>query len=149
MKIIDLVVTSVVVFTATSAQAQISKEDLVGCWRVQSLVVDPDGGKMEPLGKPAGQLIFTDDGNMSFIVMRADLPAEWQHTGDRISTTLITYFGTYELKGKTLTIKAEGSTRVDWRGQTLTRIVEIVPKKELAFKTQSPNVPVHLTAKPC
>jgi hypothetical protein len=29
MKIIDLVVTSVVVFTATSAQAQISKKDLV------------------------------------------------------------------------------------------------------------------------
>ena len=133
----------------TSAQAQTSK-DLVGCWRVQSLVIDPVGRKIEPFGeKPAGQLIFTDDGHMSSIIMRPDLPAEWQATGDRVTTTLITYFGTYELKGKTLTIKAEGSSRVDWRGQILTRTVDIVPKSELVFETIPPSVPSRITAKPC
>lgn len=105
---------------------------------------------MEPFGeKPAGQLIFTADGHVSYIIMRPDLPAEWQATGDRITTTLITYFGTYELNGKTLTIKPEGSSRVDWRGETLTRTVQILPNRELLLETNSPNVPSRLTAKPC
>jgi hypothetical protein len=86
---------------------------------------------------------------MSSIIMRPDLPAEWQATGDRVTTTLITYFGTYDLKGKTLTIKAEGSSRVDWRGEILTRTVDIVPKSKLVFETISPSVPSRIIAKPC
>jgi Lipocalin-like domain len=63
----------------------------------------PTGRKIEPFGeKPAGQLIFMDDSHMSSIIMRPDLPAEWQSTGDRITTTLITYFGSMSWKAKRL-----------------------------------------------
>jgi hypothetical protein len=149
MKLGYLITSSLLSMTATSAHALTSK-DLVGCWRVQSLVVDPNGTKSEPLSTtPAGRLIFTDNGQMSFLVMKPDLPSEWQMTGDRIATTLVAYFGTYELKGQELSIKAEGSIRPDWRGQTLKRIVERVSKTELVIDTPPGNVPVRVTAKPC
>jgi hypothetical protein len=149
MKLVGLIIAFGTMCIAANVQAQTSN-DLVGCWRVKSLVIDPTGSKFEPFGaEPTGQLIFTADGRMSSIIMRADLPAEWQATGDRVTTTLITYFGSYELKGKTLTMKAEGSSRVDWRGETLTRTVDLVPKTELVLSTESPNVPSRITAKPC
>jgi hypothetical protein len=134
---------------ATCAHALTSK-DVVGCWRVQSLVVDPNGANSEPLGSaPAGRLIFTDRGQMSFLVMRPDLPSEWQMTGDRLATTVVAYFGTYELKDRELSIKAEGSIRPDWRGQTLKRIVERASRTELVIDTPPGNVPVRVMAKPC
>jgi hypothetical protein len=149
MKILSFVITLATVIVAANAQAQVPN-DLVGCWRVKSLVIDPSGTNTEPFGtEPTGQLLFTADGHMSSIVMRRDLPAEWQATGDRITTTLITYFGSYELKGNALTIKVDGSSRVDWRGQTLTRAVDITPKKELVFKTEAPSVPSRITLGPC
>jgi len=149
MKLRYVVATSLLNLMVTGAHALTSK-DLVGCWRVQSLVIDPNGTKSEPLGSaPAGRLIFTDGGHMSYIAMKPDLPAEWQMTGDRIVTTLIAYFGTYELKDRELSIKAEGSTMVDWRGQTLKRIVERVSKTELVIGTPPGNLPARITAKPC
>jgi hypothetical protein len=149
MKLRYVVAASLLNLMATGAHALTSK-DLVGCWRVQSLVIDPNGTKSEPLGPaPAGQLIFTDGGHMSYVVMRPDLPAEWQMTDDRIVTTLIAYFGTYQLKDRELSIKAEGSTRVDWRGQTLKRIVERVSKTELVIDTAPGLVPARIIAKPC
>jgi hypothetical protein len=149
MKPACLIIAFATMFITTNAQAQTSR-DIVGCWRLESLVIDPDGTKMEPFGpKPSGQMIFDADGHMSSIIMRPDLPDEWQATGDRVTTTLITYFGTYDLKGKTLTLKPEGSSRNDWKGRTLTRVVEVAPNKELVFRTEAPSVPSRIIAKPC
>jgi hypothetical protein len=132
MKLRYVVAASLLNLATTGAHALTSK-DLVGCWRVQSVVIDPNGTKSEPLGRePAGRLIFTDGGHMSFVVMRLDLPSEWQMTDDRIVTTLITYFGTYELKDRELSIKAEGSTRVDRRGQPLNEVSSAYPKQNLS-----------------
>ncbi len=149
MKLVALAIAFAAMLLPGYGQAQ-SPKDIVGCWRLESLVIDPDGTKMEPFGsKPSGQMIFGADGHMSSIIMRPDLPDEWQATGDRVTTTLITYFGTYELKGKILTLKPEGSSRNDWKGRTLTRAVDIAPNKELVFKTEPPSVPSRIIAKPC
>src|SRR5689334_8353547 len=149
MKLGCVVAASLLGLVAADANA-LTSSDIVGCWRVQSVVVDPESAKLQPLGAhPTGQFIFTDNGHMSYVVMKADLPAEWQMTGDRVVTTLIAYFGTYELRGQELSIRAEGSTRVDWRGQTLKRIVQHLSATELVIDTAPGLLPSRIVANPC
>jgi hypothetical protein len=50
MKLRYIVAASLLNLAATGAHALTSK-DVVGCWRVQSLVIDPNGTKSEPLGR--------------------------------------------------------------------------------------------------
>lgn len=149
MKLACVIAASLLGLITTDAYA-LASNDIVGCWRVQSVTIDPEGAKHQPLGShPTGQFIFTDSGHMSYVVMKADLPAEWQMTGDRIVTTLIAYFGTYELKGQELSIKAEGATRVDWREQTLKRVVQHLSATELVIDTAPGLVPSRIVANPC
>ena len=100
----------VAVLVATLAPTMaVAQSGIVGCWQVESLVVDPAGTKQEPLGRPpSGQMIFTNDGQMSVILLNRDLPADYQVTDERMSTKLLVYYGTYTLKDKTLTIKTKG-----------------------------------------
>src|SRR4051794_37278919 len=135
-------------FSAAAGSAEaLTPKDIAGCWRVQSVMIDPEGSKSEPLGPyPSGQLIFTDSGHMSLVVMRADLPAEWQMTSDRVVTTLIAYFGTYELQDRALSIRAEGATRFDWRGQTLKQVVQTLSATELIIGTVPGLVPARIVA---
>jgi len=46
--------------------------------------------------------------------------------------------GTYEVKGETLMLKPEGSSRNDWKGRTLTRTIDVSPNKELEHKPTAP-----------
>ena len=143
-------VTALLFSAAAGSANALTPKDIAGCWRVQSVMIGSEDNKSEPLGPhPTGQLLFTNSGHMSYVVMRADLPAEWQMTNDRIVTTLIAYFGTYELQDHTLTIRAEGATRVDWRGQTLKRVVQTLSPTELVIDTVPGLVPARIVAKPC
>jgi hypothetical protein len=120
--------------TLSSAHAQTAK-DIVGCWRLQSLVADRGGEKSEPFGpNPIGQYLYTDDGHVSVVQMRPDAPQNASVEPTRlIVTSYIAYFGTYELRGKEIAIKVEGSTRSDWRNTTLTRTIETFTPTKLVF----------------
>jgi hypothetical protein len=140
MKSIVAVATTGLLLAANSAQAQTSN-DIVGCWRVHTLEIERPDAKLEPFGpNPVIQLIFMPDGHMSNISMRPDLPADYQQTDGGPTITILAYFGTYSLQGKTLTINTAngGSSRPDWRNKTLTRNVE-VSKDQLLF-TDNPVI---------
>ena len=110
---------------ANAAVAQTPK-DLEGCWKMRSLVIEKGGEKTEPYGpNPVGQLLLSPDGHFSNIQMRPDLSsgANLQPTGG-VVTTAIAYFGTYQVHGKEITVKVDGSTRADWQNKTLKRTVE-------------------------
>jgi hypothetical protein len=100
--------------------------DLVGCWKMRSLVIDKAGEKTEPYGpNPVGQLLLSPDGHFSNIQMRPNLDssASLQPTGGVVSSVLA-YFGTYQVQGKEVQVRIDGSTRADWQNKTLKRTVE-------------------------
>jgi hypothetical protein len=140
-----------IMLVAGTAQAQTTK-DLIGCWSLQSVVIEKLGQKFEPFGpNPIGQLTFTSDGHMSVIQMRSDLPekASGEPT-DKIVGTFIAYFGTYELQGKTVTLNIEGSTRSDWRNKTFSRTLESLTSSKLVWGDKpDKDTTVRLGAKRC
>jgi hypothetical protein len=151
MKIRSIALSLGMMLVAGTAQAQTMK-DLIGCWSLQSIVIEKSGQKLEPFGpNPIGQLTFTSDGHMSVIQMRSDLPekASGEPT-DKIVGTFIAYFGTYELQGKTVTLKVEGSTRSDWRNKTFNRTLERISASELVWADKpDKDMTARLVAKRC
>jgi hypothetical protein len=137
--------------TLSSAYAQTVK-DLVGCWKLQSVVADRAGEKSEPFGpNPIGQFLYTDDKHFSSIQMRPDAPQNASvEPKQLIVTGYLAYFGTYELRGKEIAIRAEGSTRPDWRNKTLTRTIETLTPTKLVFAAHPDNeLTVTVTADRC
>jgi len=151
MKVRALALSLGIMLVADMAQAQTTK-DLIGCWSLQSVVIEKSGQKLEPFGpNPIGQLTFTSDGHMSVIQMRSDLPerASGEPT-DKIVGTFIAYFGTYELQGKTVTLNIEGSTRSDWRNKTFSRTLESLTSSKLVWGDKpDKDMTVRLAAKRC
>ena len=151
MKIHAIALSLVMMLMTGLVQAQ-TKADIVGCWTLQSVVIDKAGAQIEPFGpNPIGQLTFTSDGHMSVIQMRSDLPekASGEPT-DKIVGTFMAYFGTYELQGKTVTLKVEGSTRSDWRNKTFSRTLESLTSSELVWGDKpDKDMTVRLAAKRC
>ena len=151
MKIQATAVSFAMMFAANMVHAQTTK-DIVGCWKLQTLVIDKAGEKLEPFGaNPIGQLTFTPDGHMSVIQMRLDLPegSTGEPTG-KIVGTFMAYFGTYEVQGKTMTLKIEGSTRSDWRNKTFNRTLESVSPTDLVWVDKpTKDMTARLSAKRC
>jgi len=116
-------------------------------------VLERGGQKLDLYGSdPVGQFMFTEDGHMSLIQMRRDLPKGASgEPSNGVVNTFIAYFGAYDLKGKKMTINLEGSTRSDWRNEkTLTRTIESVSASELVYVANpDQNSTVRLVAKPC
>src|SRR5690242_2739187 len=115
--------------------------DLVGCWKMRSLVIEKAGEKTEPYGpNPIGQLLLSPDGHFSNIQMRPHLGsgASMQPTGGVVSTA-IAYFGTYQVQGKEITVKVEGSTRADWQNKTLKRTVESISPEMVWVDRPAPD----------
>src|ERR1700712_2569065 len=141
-----------VTLPVTLAQAQTPK-DIAGCWSLQSAVLERGGQKLDLYGPdPVGQFMFTEDGHMSLIQMRRNLPQGVSgEPANGAVTTFVAYFGTYDLKGKKMTIDFEGATRSDWRNEkTLTRTIESVSASELVYMANpDQNTTVRLVAKPC
>lgn len=89
---------SLFLLTPSSAHAQTAK-DLVGCWKLQSVVADRVGEKSEPFGpNPIGQFLYTVDKHFSSIQMRPDAPQNASvEPKQLIVTGYLAYFGTYAM----------------------------------------------------
>ena len=110
------------VLLANDADAQPTKERLVGAWTfVSAESVRADGSKVEVFGpNPKGTMIFSSDGHFALIQMRADLPNFASNSRDRgtpeenraVVEGSIAYFGTYSVNEseKVINVQLEGST---------------------------------------
>jgi hypothetical protein len=74
---------------------------------------------------------FDGGGHMPFIVMCRDLPSEHHVTDERISTELMVYLGTYELKGKNHDDQYPGSSQADFTDRTATRVIKILSPNQI------------------
>jgi hypothetical protein len=131
------------------AQTKISKKQLVGTWSYSSVVLErADGTKFEPWGaKPAGTLMFTEDGRYSLQLIRADLPK--LASGDRLKGSpeenlavaqgVFSHFGTYTVNEAdgTYTLQVETSSFAGDNGTKQVRTVTSMSADE--FKTTNPN----------
>ena len=138
MKYALLSATALLIVSAAVAE---TPKELEGCWKMRSLVIEKAGEKTEPYGpNPIGQLLLSPDGHFSNIQMRPDLGsgASMQPTGGVVSTA-IAYFGTYQVEGKEITVKVEGSTRADWQNKTLKRTVESISPEMVWVDRPAPD----------
>jgi hypothetical protein len=93
--------------------------------------------------------MFTDH-QMTNIVMRPDLPMDFQSGPGPVITTIIAYFGSYKLDGSKLVATVEGSSRADWRGKTVTRTIHQLTANELTFlDNPQPDTAIRVTAERC
>jgi hypothetical protein len=102
-------------------------KDLVGAWTLVSVTLEQDGKKAELYGPtPRGQLMYDQNGHVSVIITRADLPKF--AANDRLAGTpeenkaivqgSLVYFGTYVVDetAKTITSHIESCTFPNWNG---------------------------------
>ena len=116
------------------AGATLSREDLVGTWRLLSWrSVAEDGSAREPFGPaPLGYVVYTADGRMLTTISQPDRPAIG---GDLLSgpeagrldafASFIAYAGTFEVEGDDVVHRVEMSLFPDWVGSGQRRTVEL------------------------
>ena len=124
--------------TGGHALAQTAK-DLVGAWTL--VTADAFGAN------PKGVVIFSADGRMAAMLMRADLPRyasnnRSQGTAAENKATvdgMISYFGTYSFNGKELTFHIDGSSFPNWIGAEQKRTNVTLAGDELKWTQPTPS----------
>lgn len=114
-----------------------NKTDIVGTWVLVSFTAETsDSKKFAPWGEnPCGQIIYTDDGNMSVILTRKGrdkfaIPDPLGGTLEEIKQAfedMDAYAGTYEInsKEKYITHHAAISRFPNWEGNNLIRYYDL------------------------
>jgi hypothetical protein len=141
--------------SAASQQTSI-KDQIVGTWKLVSLVAErDDGSKTDLFGpNPKGIIIFTRDGHFSLFQSQAEVPRI--AANDRAKATpeeamavmrgAIAYYGTYTVNeaDKTLSVRIEASTFANLAGgPEQKRIVMSLTADELKF--DNPRTPSGMT----
>ena len=117
---------------ASSTVGAEDSEDLVGTWRLVSMVRPDSNGHWQPFWDehPIGLLTYTADGRVSaqlYDSRRPRLGVRWETATAEAARTayvgLITYFGTYTVDhaSSTITHRPEGAMSPDWIGSTMVR----------------------------
>ena len=123
------------------------KQQLVGSWSLQSLVIEQDGKKVEPYGpNPKGMLIINGDGHFMLMNSKPDLPKIASNNRDKQSTQeaqaisqgILAYFGSYTVNEKdhTITVKIGASSYPNWNGIEQKRTFS-VNKDELTWTNRT------------
>jgi len=128
---------------ATAQQAS----DLVGTWaHVSSVNTAADGTKSETFGPaPKGQAIFSNNGQFSIILHRADLPKfasnnRAQGTAEEnkaVVAGMAVVYGTYTVDKKDIVLKVEGSIFPNWVGTEQRRPISSFSADELKIANQA------------
>jgi hypothetical protein len=124
-------------------QQQVS---LIGTWRLTSVEARyEDSSVIYPWGPNArGFLIYTQDGYMSAMIMRADRPRFLvsDMLGGSIeeqaqaAQSYLSYGGTYEIQGDKIIHHIEASLFPNWVGEDQVRFVDKLTKDQLMLRTQ-------------
>ncbi|MEV0056813.1 lipocalin-like domain-containing protein [Saccharopolyspora shandongensis] len=110
--------------------------ELVGTWRLESYQELDSAGEIvdEPFGHaPVGKLVYTGDGHMSVILMRAEqaalrVPFPRYATIEQKTSTVdgcLGYSGTYRIEDKVIVHHVEVSSFPDWVGLEQRRVMEL------------------------
>jgi hypothetical protein len=127
-----------------SAQEKLSQQQLVGTWKLVSVVNTlTDGSKFDPFGgQGIGMLMLDSGGRFSFNIIRSDIPN--YASNNRLKATpeeykataegLLCFFGTYQLDptGGSVTLNIASSSFPNFRGQSTKRDLAL-KGDELAF----------------
>ena len=102
-------------FCVVADAQSLSEQQIAGAWELESAVfIAGDGTKTDSFGaNPVGRITLTPDGTYSLIILRADLPKvasnnRLQATPDEnraIVTGSVAHFGSYNVSGKTISLK--------------------------------------------
>jgi hypothetical protein len=119
--------------------------DLVGTWaNVSNVNVRQDGSKVELFGPHGtGMAIFESNGRYMVINVNPDVPkfasgSRAQGTPDENKAAVagsIAHYGTYTVADKILTLKIEGSSYPNWRGEEQKRPIALFTGDELKWTT--------------
>jgi Lipocalin-like domain len=129
---------------AGAAQAQ-TPADLVGAWRLVSMVRVDSAGRSTPFwdDRPTGLIVYTADGHMAaqlYDSRRPRLGVRWESAGPEAARAayagLLTYFGTYSVDraAATVTHTVEGAMAPDWVGSKLVRAYRFVTPDRLELR---------------
>lgn len=129
--------------TATIAQQNSIKQQLIGAWNyVSSTAKAADGGPLWG-SNPKGLFILTDTGHFSWQLFRSDRPKfasnhRLNGTPDELKADnqgSLAYFGTYSVNEatKTITFITEASTYPNGEGEVLKRIVTKLTADEFVY----------------
>lgn len=118
---------------------------LVGEWQLASFLLPDSGGVTHPWwdDKPAGFIVYTDDGFMSaqlYDTRRPPLGIRWDSASADAARAqfagLTTYYGTYVLDtlAQTVTHTVEGAMAPDWVGRKLVRGYRFLSTNEVELR---------------
>ncbi len=118
---------------------------LIGTWKLASFEFRyEDGLVIYPWGQNAsGFLIYTQDGYMSVVIMKADRPrflvsdmfAGSAEEQAQAAQTYLSYCGTYEIQGDKVIHHVEASLFPNWIGEDQIRFVDKLTKDQLVLRT--------------
>lgn len=136
MKPLAVVTVLVLAALLTSTTQVRAADSIVGTWKLVSWVVtSPSGEVSHPYGSsPEGQIIYTDNGQMSAQLMNpgATLPdppgSSREEVMGRVLGTYFAYYGTYEIDAaaQTVTHHVLGSLAPSWTGSDQVREVQFL-----------------------
>jgi Lipocalin-like domain len=117
------------IWSLSAADANAMKHKLVGTWKLVSYIREeiPSGAKSDVMGlHPSGYLIYGNDGRMMVVFVRdgRNKPAGAVATkaeADELFRGLVSYTGTYEVRGDTVVHHVDVSWNQSWTGTVQTR----------------------------
>ena len=125
--------------TATAQTAQ----DFVGTWTlISNINTQPDGSKVDVFGpKGTGMAIFEPNGHFVMIVINPETPKfasniRTRGTPEEYKAAVLggtSFYGTYSISNKVVTLKVEGSTDPNWIGTEQKRDVSAFARDEFTF----------------
>jgi hypothetical protein len=131
-----------IICSTATATAQTAK-DFVGTWTMASHVnTQPDGSKVDVFGpKGTGMAIFESNGHFVMIVINPDTPKfasniRTQGTPEEYKAAVLggtSFYGTYSVSNKVVSLKVEGSTDPNWIGTEQKRNVSTFVRDEFKF----------------
>jgi hypothetical protein len=129
-KILALVFATCCLFRTGLSFADDAAKQLVGSWKVVSLITRFDGGDaVEPFGpNPKGRLVLTAEGQWIIILTAADRgPAKTLEEKARLLDSMLAYSGKYTTEGNQMTIQVDMSWNEIYSGanQDQTRFFNI------------------------
>ena len=111
-KVFTLVFTAFCLFPGVFSFADDAARQLVGTWKVVSLVTRFDGGDaVEPIGpNPKGRLVLTPQSQWIIVLTRADrAPAKTVEEKAALLDSMLAYSGSYTVEGNRMTIAVDMS----------------------------------------
>ena len=132
-----------------AAVAQTAR-DVAGTYELVSVVsTAADGTKTDFLGpNPKGIAVYERGGRFVVVLTRSDLPkfasgSRLQGTADENKAIVqgsISYFGTWSVTGKVITLHVDGGSWPAWNGTDQTREIAALDKKGLTTVNAAPSV---------